>query len=56
MKIAFVLSHATFSPSNGVISQGLTWKKGLECLGHDVILINMWNKNDWKLFDAILFY
>lgn len=56
MNIAFILSHAAFSPSNGVISQGLTWKKGLESLGHKVILINMWDKNDWKSYDAILFY
>lgn len=56
MKIAFILSHAAFSPSNGVISQGLTWKKGLESLGHEVVLINMWDKNDWKTFDGILFF
>lgn len=56
MKIALILSHAAFSPSNGVISQGLTWKNGLESLGHKVELINMWDKNDWNSFDRILFF
>ncbi len=56
MKIAFILSHAVFAPSNGVVSQGLTWKKGLESLGHEVILINMWDKNNWESFDRILFF
>lgn len=56
MKIAFILSYGSFAPTNGIVSQGLTWKKGLESLGHKVILINMWDKNDWKSFDAILFY
>lgn len=56
MKIAFILANAVFSQSNGIVSQGLTWKRGLEELGHEVILINMWDKNDWKSFDAILFY
>lgn len=55
MRIAFILSHAAFAPSNGVVSQGLTWKKGLESLGHEIVLINMWDKNDWASFDGILF-
>lgn len=56
MKIAFILSYGGFAPTNGIVSQGLTWKKGLEDLGHEVNLINMWDKNDWKSFDAILFF
>lgn len=56
MKIAFILSYGGFAPTNGIVSQGLTWKKGLESLGHEVILINMWDKNDWKSFDGILFF
>lgn len=56
MKIAFILSYGSFTPTNGIVSQGLTWKKGLESLGHEVILINMWDKNDWKSFDGILFF
>ncbi len=56
MKIAFILSHGVISPSNGVVSQALTWKKGLEQLGHEIFLIDMWQKNDWKNFDVIHFY
>ena len=56
MKIAFILSHGRIAPSNGVVSQALTWKKGLEYLGHEIILIDMWQKNDWKTFDIIHFY
>lgn len=56
MKIAFILSYASFTSTNGIVSQGLTWKKGLESLGHEVILINMWDKNDWTSFDRILFF
>lgn len=56
MKIAFVLSHAILSPSNGVVSQALTWKVGLENQGHEVILIDMWQKNDWSSFDIIHFF
>lgn len=55
MKIAFILSHAAFTPSNGVVIQGLTWKQGLESLGHKIVLINMWDKNDWSSFDSLLF-
>ena len=56
MKIAFILSNTVFSPTNGVVSQAKTWKKGLEDLGHKVILINMWEQNDWKSFDVIHFF
>ena len=50
------MAHAAFSPTNGVVSQAYTWKKGLEKSGHQVVLINMWKQNDWKRFDAIVFY
>ncbi len=56
MKIAFVLSRAVFAPSNGIVSMALTWKSGLERLGHEVVLIDMWKKNDWEAFDIIHFY
>ncbi len=53
MKIAFIITSPIFVASDGVVSQALTWKTGLENLGHEVILINMWEKNDWKGFDII---
>ena len=56
MKIAFILTQVVLSPSNGVVSQALTWKLGLEKLGHEVVLINVWEKNQWEEFDLIHFY
>jgi glycosyltransferase involved in cell wall biosynthesis len=53
MKIAFIITSPIFVASDGVVSQALTWKTGLEDIGHEVILINMWKKNDWKEFDII---
>jgi len=56
MRIAYILSNSSISPTNGVVSQALTWKSGLELLGHEVILIDMWKKNDWAKFDIIHFF
>lgn len=56
MKIAFILSGPILVPTNGVISQALTWKEGLTKLGHEVSLIEMWSKNDWEEFDIIHFF
>ena len=56
MKIAFILSYPVLSPSNGVVSQAQTWRRGLEQLGHEVVLIDMWQKNNWESFDVIHFF
>jgi glycosyltransferase involved in cell wall biosynthesis len=56
MKIAFILSHGALAPTNGIVSQAKTWKNGLESLGHEVILIDMWRKNDWVSFNIIHFF
>ena len=56
LHIAFILSSGVIVPSNGVRSQALTWKRGLEQLGHEVTLIDMWQENDWKRFDILHFY
>lgn len=56
MIIGFFLAHGSFSPTNGVVSQALTWKKGLEDLGHKVVLINSWDKYDWKQIDAYIIF
>lgn len=55
-KIAFIMSNPRIVASDGVASQAFTWKKGLESLGHKVVLVNLWNKNDWYEYDAILFF
>lgn len=56
MKIGFILSNPVFAQSNGIVSQALTWKKGLEANGHQVVLINMWDKNDWTTFYVLHFF
>ncbi|WP_297928556.1 glycosyltransferase family 4 protein [uncultured Coprobacter sp.] len=56
MEIAFILSYPRIVPTDGVVGQANTWKKGLEKLGHAVTLINMWEENNWKQFDIILFF
>lgn len=56
MRIAFLLGCITFSPSNGVLSQAMTWKNGLEILGDEVILVNPWYPCDWSSFDAIIIF
>lgn len=50
------MSHPVFAPTNGVVSQAYTWKKGLEELGNEVVLVNMWDKNDWSSFDFLHFF
>lgn len=56
MTIAFILTAPRIVPTDGVVSQAITWKKGLENLGHIVKLINMWDKNNWKEFSAIILF
>lgn len=56
MKVAFLLSHSRLSPSNGIVSQALTWKGGLEKQGHVVTLIDMWTPNNWAEFDVLHFF
>lgn len=56
MKIAFILTSPKIVASDGICSQAMTWKKGLELIGHEVTLVNMWENYDWKNFDAILLF
>ena len=53
MKIAFYFVGYRLSEGNGVISQAFTWKKGLEALGHEVLLCNNWEYYPIGDFDAI---
>ena len=55
MKIAYILyPNAVLSgKSNGIKSQAIIWKEGLEKLGNQVTLINLWENYDWHLFDVI---
>ena len=56
MKIGFILSYAAFSSTNGIRSQAISWKNGLEKLNHEVALINMWEDNQWCQYDAIVIF
>jgi glycosyltransferase involved in cell wall biosynthesis len=56
MRIAFVHAHPIKVITDGVRSQALSWKQGLESLGHEVILVNMWEKNNWKSYDVVQFF
>lgn len=56
MKIGFILSYPRIVHTDGVVSQAYTWKQGLEERGNEVILINMWQKNDWNSYDLILLW
>lgn len=53
MKIAFIITAPVVFPGHGVVSQAMTWKKGLENLGHEVVLADMWKPCDWKSFDTV---
>ena len=53
MKIAFIITVPIVFPGHGVVSQAMTWKKGLESLGHEVVLADMWKPCDWKSFDIV---
>lgn len=53
MNIAFILGTPIISASNGVKMQALSWKIGLERLGHSVVLINPWDIYEWEKFDII---
>lgn len=55
MKIAFIVPFANFQYSGGITVQGRMWKEGLEKLGHQVDLINNWDKYDWNSYDYIIF-
>jgi glycosyltransferase involved in cell wall biosynthesis len=55
MKIAIIIPFATMSASGGVLVQGRMWKAGIENLGHQVDLVNVWGYYDWNSYDIILF-
>lgn len=53
MKIAFYNIGYRLSNGNGVVSQALTWKRGLESLGHEVTLCNSWDYYSLEEYDAL---
>jgi len=50
----FIYPSAAVNPaSNGIRSQALTWKKGLEEMGHQVGLLSSWSDIDLGLLDIV---
>ncbi len=53
MKIAFLITKPVISSSDGVLSQMMSWNKGLTDLGHDVEFISQCKFYDWASYDVI---
>lgn len=54
MKIAIIDSNAAIVAGGGVRVQGVMWCQGLQRLGYQCKLINMWEDNDWTSYDNII--
>lgn len=54
MKYGIIQPTFALTNKGGVIVQCKMWAEGLRNLGHEVSLINFWNKNDWENYDAII--
>ena len=52
-KIAYLIPPTLMGRQNGVVSQALTWKSGLEKTGVAVDLVSPWETYDWSSYDAI---
>ena len=53
MKIAFLMPSTVAGRQNGVVSQALTWKAGLEAQGVSVDLVSPWETYPWRDYDAV---
>lgn len=54
MKIAIYKPTVSISPVCGVKVQGQMWRNGLESLGHQVDLINIWEDYNWEEYDWLI--
>ena len=54
MKYGIIQPTYALTNNSGVMVQCKMWAEGLRKLGHEVLLINFWDKNEWKSFDAII--
>ena len=54
MKYGIIQPTYAITNNSGVMVQCKMWAEGLRNLGHEVSLINFWDRNDWKSFDAII--
>lgn len=53
MRVGYLMPPTLAGRQNGVVSQALTWKAGLEAAGIQVDLITPWDTYAWSQFDAI---
>lgn len=49
-----IIPSPIISPTGGVRIQALMWQEGFQKLGHEAILINAWEEQDWEAYDAII--
>lgn len=54
MKIGMIIPSPIISPTGGVRIQALMWREGFNTLGHEGVLINDWEEQDWESYDAII--
>ena len=54
MKIGITIPYASVNYSGGINVQCRMWHDGLKALGHQVFLLNPWDKFDYNTFDYII--
>lgn len=52
MNYAFIDSMGSLTYNNGIKIQAIMWKNGLEKLGHNVKLVNLWENIDFSSYDV----
>lgn len=56
MKYAFIDSMGSLTYNNGIKIQAIMWKEGLESIGEDVTLVNLWENINFSDFDAVIIF
>lgn len=56
MNYAFIDSMGSLTYNNGIKIQAIMWKNGLEKLGHNVKLVNLWENIDFSSYDAVIIF
>ncbi len=56
MKYAFIDSMGSLTYNNGIKIQAIMWKEGLESIGEEVTLVNLWENIDFSSFDAVVIF
>ena len=54
MKIGIIIPSPILSPTGGVKIQAEMWRDGFNMLGHEGVLVNAWENQDWESYDAII--